>query len=340
MDGQGRVSNCYSTAEVSGSNYTGGIAGSTEGGISNCAALNPSVKGSNNTGRVTGSAQTSAAPSNNIAFANLLNQMDNRNWNKKGSAAIDGEDIQPSDIHADSTLGGRFVGSPWVTAAGKLPGIGSAVDMPEHIADFYILRYVIPPACGALANGDTEQTIRAGADGRAVTVIGKDGYTFYQWSDSSTDNPRQDTAIWGDITIFAYFMDEEGNVSVKTVDRKVPAVPPKEDAAVIAPITIISGEFTAGPNPVVKQSGIVNFFRQGKRVSNSELRIYDATGNIINSVKISDRALNNQARRQVGSWDLCDRNGRIVPEGTYLVKGVVKTSDGKKEKVSLIIGVR
>jgi hypothetical protein len=29
-----------------------------------------------------------------------------------------------------------------------------------------------------------------------------------------------------------------------------------------------------------------------------------------------------------------------VSEGTYLVKGVVKTSDGKSEKVSVIVGVR
>jgi PKD repeat protein len=129
-------------------------------------------------------------------------------------------------------------------------------------------------------------------------------------------------------------------VSVLESDRVVPTGKPNEEATVIAPVSQLSGEFTAGPNPVLKQSGIVNFYRQGKRVSNSELRIYDANGNVINKVKINDKAMGSQARRQVGTWDLCDRNGRIVPEGTYLVKGVVKTSDGKKEKVSLIIGVR
>ena len=123
-------------------------------------------------------------------------------------------------------------------------------------------------------------------------------------------------------------------------DRAIPTVKPKEEATVIAPVTVLSGEFTAGPNPVAKQSGIVNFYRQGKRVSNSELRIYDATGNIINKVKISDKALNSQARRQVGTWDLTDKSGRQVSEGTYLVKGVIKTSDGKSEKVSVILGVR
>jgi len=42
----------------------------------------------------------------------------------------------------------------------------------------------------------------------------------------------------------------------------------------------------------------------------------------------------------VGIWDLTDVKGRPVSEGTYLVKGVLKTSDGKKEEVSVILGVR
>jgi len=129
-------------------------------------------------------------------------------------------------------------------------------------------------------------------------------------------------------------------ISVLTPDRVIPQPKPNEEATVIAPITVLSGEFTAGPNPVAKQSGSVNFYRQGKRVSNSELRIYDATGNVISKVKISDKALNSQARRQVGSWNLTDKNGRQVSEGTYLVRGVVKTLDGKSEKVSVILGVR
>ena len=84
----------------------------------------------------------------------------------------------------------------------------------------------------------------------------------------------------------------------------------------------------------------INFYRQGRRVAACELRIYDATGNIVNKVKINDKAIGTQARRQVGTWDLRDAKGRPVSEGTYLVKGVVKTPDGKSEKVSVIVGVR
>jgi hypothetical protein len=101
-----------------------------------------------------------------------------------------------------------------------------------------------------------------------------------------------------------------------------------------------AGVFTAGPNPVTKLSGNVNFFWQGKNINNAALTVYDASGNVINKVKITDKALNTQARRTVGSWDLKDSKGRAVSEGSYLVKGVIKSGDGKSERISLILGVR
>jgi hypothetical protein len=137
-----------------------------------------------------------------------------------------------------------------------------------------------------------------------------------------------------------FVVNENTTVSVLTPDRVVPAVKPDEEATVIAPIAALTGEFTAGPNPAVKQSGIVNFYRQGKRVAACELRIYDATGNIINKVKIKDNAIATQSRRKVGTWDLCDKNGRKVSAGIYLVRGIITLPKGNKEKVSVILSVR
>ena len=121
--------------------------------------------------------------------------------------------------------------------------------------------------------------------------------------------------------------------------RNRPEVPEVKFAEEAAADSRLAGEFTAGPNPIAKQSGIVNFYRQGKQIAICELRVYDAYGNVINKVKISDAA-GGRSRRQVGSWDLRDAKGRPVSEGTYLLRGTVKTSDGKTEKVSLILGVR
>ena len=109
---------------------------------------------------------------------------------------------------------------------------------------------------------------------------------------------------------------------------------------VVTPPIILQGEFTAGPNPVARSAGEVGFFRQGKWISDCKLRIYDAFGNFINKLEIRDTTRDDQSRRQVGSWDLKDAKGRIVPEGTYLVRGVIKTADGKRERVSVILGVK
>jgi hypothetical protein len=176
------------------------------------------------------------------------------------------------------------------------------------------------------------------------TATPNDGYDVIGWTlngaavASADDNDNIYTLSVSEAAAVAVSFGKTNSVAQS--DRVIPTVKPKEEATVIAPTAVLSGEFTAGPNPVAKQSGSVSFFRQGKRVGSSELRIYDATGNVISKVKISDKALNSQAKRQVGSWNLKDKNGRPVSEGTYLVKGVVKTSDGKSEKISLILGVR
>jgi flagellar hook assembly protein FlgD len=102
----------------------------------------------------------------------------------------------------------------------------------------------------------------------------------------------------------------------------------------------LSAEFAAGPNPVSRSAGKVVFFRQGKRVDNATLTVYDVSGNVVNKIKVVDKALGSQDRRSVGEWNLRDARGALVSEGSYLVRGVVKTSDGKKEKVSVVVGVR
>ena len=96
---------------------------------------------------------------------------------------------------------------------------------------------------------------------------------------------------------------------------------------------------------------MVNFFWQGNRIQNATLTIYDASGNAINRIKINDTAnrtdamhgvstMPDQSRRIVGFWDLTDGKGRLVSEGTYLVRGVVTVFDGKRERVSLMVGVK
>jgi len=131
-----------------------------------------------------------------------------------------------------------------------------------------------------------------------------------------------------------------GPVSESAPAPAVIEITQQNEASAMAPVSLSASEFTAGPNPVYKKSGKITFYRRGNRAVDGELRIYDVTGNVVSRVTINDRESLDLARRKVGVWDLMDRNGRQVSEGTYLVRGVVKTSDGKKENVSVIVGVR
>src|SRR5207253_3349619 len=54
-------------------------------------------------------------------------------------------------------------------------------------------------------SGTSPQTVNYGADGSPVTAVPDTGYHFVNWSDSSTQNPRTDTNVTGDISVTANF---------------------------------------------------------------------------------------------------------------------------------------
>jgi hypothetical protein len=146
---------------------------------------------------------------------------------------------------------------------------------------------------------------------------------------------------WKNFSCIQDIRDTLKNVSVTAKDRVVPAVDFDGNMAAVAPINRLTAEFTAGPNPVGRSFGIVSFFRYGSRIESATLYVYDASGNSVSKVAISDNTVaGNKGRRAVGLWDLRDAKGRQVSEGTYLVRGVIKTSDGKTEQVSSVVGVR
>jgi len=128
--------------------------------------------------------------------------------------------------------------------------------------------------------------------------------------------------------------------AVQSSDRTIPNANPSNGISSISPVPPLTSDFTVGPNPAVKSSGTVSIFRNGSRVAYATLFIYDASGNIVKKIRIIDDAVGSQTRRKVSTWNLRDGNGRPVAEGSYLVKGVIKTKDGKREKVSLVVGVR
>ena len=61
---------------------------------------------------------------------------------------------------------------------------------------------------GGSISGPSPQSITHGHHSTTVTAVANTGYVFTKWSDNSTDNPRRDYNILGDISVTAQFEPE------------------------------------------------------------------------------------------------------------------------------------
>ncbi|MDR2971922.1 MAG: hypothetical protein LBU83_08350, partial [Bacteroidales bacterium] len=132
------VSNCYSISTINGYHFVGGVVGEGNSStkISNCVALNPSVKATYGlVGRIVGTFTSDITLSNNAAWDGILNKEGTTIWNNKGANKQDGVDMTAQSINTEGTLGGRFTSAEgWTIQNGKLPGLnGNPVNMPPHL---------------------------------------------------------------------------------------------------------------------------------------------------------------------------------------------------------------
>jgi uncharacterized repeat protein (TIGR02543 family) len=74
-------------------------------------------------------------------------------------------------------------------------------------ANFAINTYTLTYTAGANGSltGTTSQTVNHGANGTAVTAVPNAGYSFVNWSDASTSNPRTDSNVTANISVTANF---------------------------------------------------------------------------------------------------------------------------------------
>ena len=80
----------------------------------------------------------------------------------------------------------------------NLPPLPTSSAMPE-----YTVKYLT--SNGGTITGNNTQIIRHGQNGTPITVTPDTGYTFTQWSDGSTDNPRTDTNVTKTTVVEAFF---------------------------------------------------------------------------------------------------------------------------------------
>jgi uncharacterized repeat protein (TIGR02543 family) len=178
------------------------------------------------------------------------------------------------------------------------------------------------------------------------TATPDDGYGIDGWTvngsavNGNTAMTYTLSSVSAAATVTVYFAEI---VSVASPDRVIPIVHPNREAVAVTPVNRLTAELTAGPNPVAAlRATPVQFFWQGNRVESAALYVYDASGNPVSKIAVGDKAVapGDSGRRVVGGWDLRDSKGRVVGYGTYLIKGVIKTAGGKREKVSVAVGVR
>jgi len=139
-----------------------------------------------------------------------------------------------------------------------------------------------------------------------------------------------------------YFNPQKTQTSIlsSNISIPIPSNSPME-AMLISPIDAAHEVITVGPNPAFGHLGKMYFFYTGSRILSGSLSIYDACGTIVRWIDIHDEPnVGNNVRREVCSWNLTDAKGHRVYKGTYLIRGMLKTYNGKYEGVSLVVGVR
>ncbi|MCL2184216.1 MAG: hypothetical protein FWB85_12200 [Chitinispirillia bacterium] len=138
------VANCYSTGAVSGTERVGGVAGTA---LKSSVFANYSiciVSGSRIVGGVTGFLSEYANVTNSAALNPYVRGEEDvgRVVGKvvQPSSLINnaayGEGLTPAAIMTDKTIGGRFLeASGWTVRTGSLPGHGKTVEMPPHLRE-------------------------------------------------------------------------------------------------------------------------------------------------------------------------------------------------------------
>jgi len=91
---------------------------------------------------------------------------------------------------------------------------------------------------GGTLTGTATQNVPCGASGNPVTALPEPGFTFSQWSDGVTDNPRTDMNVTDDISVTAEFIQQPVSVTLNIS----PLVPQNSDFDV----TAIFGEEITG----------------------------------------------------------------------------------------------
>jgi Divergent InlB B-repeat domain/FG-GAP-like repeat/Putative peptidoglycan binding domain len=236
-DGNTSVIDSYSSGNVSGDNYVGGLVGDMSG-VSPISSIDRSYS----SGAVSGNGEFVGGLVGDLEGGNLLNNSFN------AGSVSGGSDVGGLAGSADDQNG--LVNDYWFDSLAK--GVGNIVpntssghftkaDSDGYFQDngnnppldqwsfsgpnqvwryseasyptfnrFYhplITTFTLAYVAGANGSitGSSTQIVDSGSDGTEVTATPDNGYHFVNWSDSSTQNPRTDIDVTQDISVTANF---------------------------------------------------------------------------------------------------------------------------------------
>ncbi len=134
-------------------------------------------------------------------------------FDPQGGSAIAPQTVNHNGYAADPGAPARtgYTFGGWFQEAGCVTQWVFAIDTVTENRTLYaqwtINTYTLAYTAGANGSltGSTTQFVTHGANGTAVTAVPNVGYHFTSWSDGSTDNPRTDTGVTGNITVTANF---------------------------------------------------------------------------------------------------------------------------------------
>jgi len=361
----GEITNCFAKGTVTGDETVGGLLGEINAGscqVTSCYATG-NVSGGGAVGGFCGAA--AAIINSCYATGNVLNDIGARGGMVVGHTgglvgSLYGRSITKCYAtgevngkgYAGGLIGDQSKGSiSDCYATGNVTGTSRAGGLAGSITEYISNCYAIGSVSGTgLLAGLVPYSYRTGGvskcyynketTGQADTGNGtpkttaemKQKATYVDWNFS-------DTWIIDTKNSGYPYLRWQNAVSVLSSDRIIPNAASNREITAVTPVPALTAEFAAGPNPVGKSSGAVNFFRSGAAIKSASLSVYDASGNAVRKIAINDNGVVG-VRRSVGSWDLRDAKGRAVSAGTYLVRGAVVGKDGKSETVSLVVGVK
>jgi len=112
-----------------------------------------------------------------------------------------------TEVSAVADTGYHFVN--WSDDSTSNPRTDTSVTSGISVtANFAINTYTLTYAAGSggSINGISPQTVNYGESGSSVVPVPNSGYSFVNWSDGSTANPRTDTSVISNISVTANFM--------------------------------------------------------------------------------------------------------------------------------------